>query len=76
MQMASGSVEAQAPSGASPAAAAAVPLLHMEGITKQYPGTLANDRVSLTVERNQIHALLGENGAGKSTLMRVLGGVA
>ncbi len=75
MQTAPGSVEAQAPPGASPAAAAAVPLLQMEGISKQYPGCLANDHVSLTVERNQIHALLGENGAGKSTLVKIIYGL-
>ncbi len=51
------------------------PLLRMSGMTKQYPGCLANDRVSLTVERNQIHALLGENGAGKSTLVKTIYGV-
>ncbi|HVC62111.1 MAG TPA: ABC transporter ATP-binding protein [Acetobacteraceae bacterium] len=51
------------------------PLLSMTGMTKQYPGCLANDRVSLTVERNQIHALLGENGAGKSTLVKMIYGV-
>ncbi len=51
------------------------PLLTMTGMTKQYPGCLANDRVTLTVERNQIHALLGENGAGKSTLVKMLYGV-
>ena len=51
------------------------PLLTMTGMTKQYPGCLANDRVSLTVERNQIHALLGENGAGKSTLVKIIYGV-
>jgi simple sugar transport system ATP-binding protein len=51
------------------------PLLRMAGMTKQYPGCLANDRVSLTVERNQIHALLGENGAGKSTLVKTIYGV-
>ena len=44
-------------------------------MTKQYPGCLANDHVSLTVERNQIHALLGENGAGKSTLVKIIYGV-
>ena len=47
----------------------------MTGMTKQYPGCLANDHVSLTVERNQIHALLGENGAGKSTLVKIIYGV-
>src|SRR5471032_1216951 len=51
------------------------PLLTMSGMTKQYPGCLANDGVSLTVERNQIHALLGENGAGKSTLVKMIYGV-
>nr|WP_294560010.1 ABC transporter ATP-binding protein [uncultured Rhodopila sp.] len=51
------------------------PLLTMTGMTKQYPGCLANDHVSLTVERNQIHALLGENGAGKSTLVKMIYGV-
>jgi ABC-type uncharacterized transport system ATPase subunit len=51
------------------------PLLTMRGMTKQYPGCLANDDVSLTVEHNQIHALLGENGAGKSTLVKIIYGV-
>ncbi len=47
----------------------------MTGMTKQYPGCLANDQVALTVGRNQIHALLGENGAGKSTLVKAIYGV-
>jgi simple sugar transport system ATP-binding protein len=51
------------------------PLLTMTGMTKQYPNCLANDLVSLTVERNQIHALVGENGAGKSTLVKMIYGV-
>jgi ABC-type uncharacterized transport system ATPase subunit len=47
----------------------------MTGMTKQCPGCLANDHVSLTVERNQIHALLGENRAGKSTLVEIIYGM-
>lgn len=51
------------------------PLLELTGMTKQYPGCLANDNVSLRIERNQIHALLGENGAGKSTLVKTIYGI-
>ncbi len=70
-----GGIQTAAPPGAVLAEPAPPPLLRMEGITKQYPGILANDDVSLTVERNQIHALLGENGAGKSTLVKVIYGL-
>ncbi len=59
----------------SPSSPAPDPLLTMTGMVKQYPGCLANDHVSLSIERNQIHALLGENGAGKSTLVKMIYGV-
>lgn len=49
--------------------------IQLENITKRYPGTVANQSVSLSVEEGEIHALLGENGAGKSTLMKIIYGV-
>ena len=50
-------------------------VLELRDITKSFPGVLANDHISLTLEEGEIHALLGENGAGKTTLMNILYGL-
>ena len=55
--------------------AAGVPAIALRGITKRFPGVVANDNVTLDLFAGEIHVLLGENGAGKSTLISILAGL-
>ena len=50
-------------------------VIEMLHITKEFPGIIANDDITLQLKRGEIHALLGENGAGKSTILKIISGV-
>ena len=50
-------------------------MVELHGITKRFPGVVANKDIEMTVRRGTVHAIVGENGAGKSTLMKILYGV-
>ncbi|MEB0165129.1 ATP-binding cassette domain-containing protein, partial [Glaciimonas sp. CA11.2] len=50
-------------------------ILKLENVSKSFPGVKALSDINLSVNKGEIHALLGENGAGKSTLMKVLSGI-
>ena len=67
-------VVADAPAHAAPEPTGPAPAIALRGISKRYPGVIANDNVDLTVAHASVHAIVGENGAGKSTLMKILYG--
>lgn len=54
---------------------AQAPAIELSGVTKRYPGVVANKDVELTVRPATVHAIVGENGAGKSTLMKIIYGM-
>ena len=58
-----------------PPTSGAAPVVELRGITKAFPGVVANDDITFDVRGGEVHCLLGENGAGKSTLMGILSGI-
>ena len=61
--------------GQRPPSSGAAPVVELIGISKAFPGVVANDDITFDVRRGEVHCLLGENGAGKSTLMAILSGI-